>query len=96
MSKRNPVKRWSARRKQEVVLWLLRGESLDALSRETGQLRRCVHLRSSSPARSPSIDCPEKRLRVHLNSGIETRFSMAPPLDDHGHGALVTYSPRHP
>jgi transposase len=29
--------RWSARRKQEVVLRLLRGESLDALARETGQ-----------------------------------------------------------
>ncbi len=29
------VKRWSAKRKQEVVLRLLRGESLDTLSRET-------------------------------------------------------------
>jgi transposase-like protein len=29
--------RWSARRKQEVVMRLLRGESLDALARETGQ-----------------------------------------------------------
>ena len=37
MSKKTPVRRWSARRKQEVVLRLLRGESLDALSRETGQ-----------------------------------------------------------
>ena len=36
MSKQS-VKRWSAKRKQEVVLRLLRGESLDALSRETGQ-----------------------------------------------------------
>lgn len=31
------IKRWSAKRKQEVVLRLLKGESLDALSRETGQ-----------------------------------------------------------
>ncbi len=31
------VKRWSAKRKQAVVLRLLRGEGLDALSRETGQ-----------------------------------------------------------
>lgn len=31
------VKRWSAKRKQEVVLRLLRGEGLDELSRETGQ-----------------------------------------------------------
>ena len=36
MSKQS-VKRWSAKRKQEGVLRLLRGESLDALSRETGQ-----------------------------------------------------------
>ena len=32
-----PVKRWSAKRKQEVILRLLRGESLDVLSLETGQ-----------------------------------------------------------
>ncbi len=37
MSKQSSVKRWPARREQEVVLRLLRGESLDALSRETGQ-----------------------------------------------------------
>ncbi len=29
--------RWSARRKEEVVMRLLRGESLDALARECGQ-----------------------------------------------------------
>ena len=29
--------RWSARRKEEVVLRLMRGEGLDALARETGQ-----------------------------------------------------------
>ncbi|HZC14119.1 MAG TPA: helix-turn-helix domain-containing protein [Thermoleophilaceae bacterium] len=29
--------RWSAQRKEEVVLRLLRGESLDRLARETGQ-----------------------------------------------------------
>ena len=37
MSEKKGLKRWSAKRKQEVVLRLLRGESLDALSRETGQ-----------------------------------------------------------
>ena len=31
------VKRWTAKRKQEVVLRLLQGESLDGLARETGQ-----------------------------------------------------------
>lgn len=30
------VKRWSANRKKEVVLRLMRGESIDALSRELG------------------------------------------------------------
>ncbi len=34
------VKRWSAKRKQEVVLRLLRGERLDALSRETCQVQQ--------------------------------------------------------
>jgi hypothetical protein len=33
---RGAVKRWSAGRKREVVLRLLRGESIDALSRELG------------------------------------------------------------
>ncbi len=31
-----PVRRWSARRKQDVVLRLLSGESIDAVSREAG------------------------------------------------------------
>lgn len=31
-----PMQRWSAARKREVVLRLLRGESLDAVSREIG------------------------------------------------------------
>lgn len=35
--------RWSARRK-EVVLRLLRGETLDALARETGQAAGCDQL----------------------------------------------------
>ncbi|RMH23161.1 MAG: helix-turn-helix domain-containing protein [Gammaproteobacteria bacterium] len=37
MNEKKLPKRWSAKRKQEVVLRLLKGESLDALSRETGQ-----------------------------------------------------------
>jgi transposase-like protein len=36
MSGKSSRKRWSVKRKQEVVLRLLRGEGLDALSRETG------------------------------------------------------------
>lgn len=31
-----PMRRWSARRKQEVVLRLLTGEPIDAVSREVG------------------------------------------------------------
>jgi len=37
ISEKKQPRRWSAKRKQEVVLRLLRGESLDTLSRETGQ-----------------------------------------------------------
>ena len=36
MEEGNQVKRWTASRKIEVVLRLLKGESLDALSRELG------------------------------------------------------------
>jgi hypothetical protein len=36
MSKKSSVKRWSAKRKQEGVLRLLQGVSLDVSSRETG------------------------------------------------------------
>lgn len=43
--------RWSARRKEQVVLRLLRGESLDLLARESGQPAggSPVGGRSSSP-----------------------------------------------
>ena len=34
MSEKKGLKRWSARRKQEVVLRLLRGGSVDALDRD--------------------------------------------------------------
>ena len=36
MEEGNQIKRWTASRKKEVVLRILRGESLDALSRELG------------------------------------------------------------
>jgi hypothetical protein len=36
MAAGKPIQRWSAARKREVVLRLLRGESLDAVSREIG------------------------------------------------------------
>jgi hypothetical protein len=36
MEKQDQYKRWTASRKMEVVLRLLRGESLDSLSRELG------------------------------------------------------------
>ncbi len=46
-----PGQRWSAGRKREVVLRLLRGESLDALSREVGveiyRLEDCPCARSA-------------------------------------------------
>ena len=45
------VKRWSASRKKEVVLRLLRGESVDALSREVGvEIYRLEHWREQALA----------------------------------------------
>jgi len=40
-----PKQRWSVRRKREVVLRLLRGEPLDAVSREVGvEVYRGIHV----------------------------------------------------
>ena len=45
------VRRWSAGRKREVVLRLLRGESIDALSREFGvEIYRLEHWRERALA----------------------------------------------
>ena len=44
-----PSQRWSVRRKREVVLRLLRGEPLDALSREVGvEVYRLEHWRDKA------------------------------------------------
>ena len=64
MSKRT-VMRWSAKRKQEVVLRLLRGESLNALNWETGQLasvlsgRRDEFLEGGVAAQKRRTDAPK-------------------------------------
>src|SRR5215210_7906665 len=50
--------RWSARRKQEVVLRLLRGESLDALARETGQAAGTI-----SGWREAFLECGQEGLK---------------------------------
>lgn len=57
-----PGQRWSAGRKREVVLRLLRGESLDALSRELGvELYRLEEWRdvsslSGAPRRASQVE----------------------------------------
>jgi len=55
------VKRWSAGRKKQAVLRLLRGESMDALSRELA-VRRSTGWRTGSPLRVclqvPGFRCP--------------------------------------
>ena len=56
------VKRWSAKRKQEVVLRLLRGESLDALSRETGQPASVL-----SQWRDEFLECGIAALKRHTD-----------------------------
>ncbi len=50
--------RWSARRKEQVVLRLLRGESLDLLARETGQpATRGRRMRHAHPTTTRSSGC---------------------------------------
>ena len=43
-----PGQRWSASRKRDVVLRLLHGEPLDAVSREVGVCERFIPLRAGS------------------------------------------------
>ena len=59
--------RWSLKRKQEVVLRILRGESLDALSREFGlEIYRLEEWR--------------ERALVGMEEGLRERFSQDPAV----------------
>ena len=57
------VKRWNARRKQEVVMRLMRGESVDKVSREVG-----IEIYRLEEWRSRAIDGMENALRERGNN----------------------------
>lgn len=64
--------RWSAGRKREVVLRLLRGESVDALSRELGvEIYRLEQWRESALA---GID---ESLKTRQNDPVQAELSQA-------------------
>src|SRR4051794_16699979 len=64
--------RWSARRKQEVVLRLLRGESLDALARETGQAAGVI-----SSWREAFLDAGQEGLKTRPQPVEDRRLADA-------------------
>ena len=80
-----PGQRWSAERKREVVLRLVQGESLDALSRELGvELGRLEEWRdvislSGAPRRSGEMEKvfqPSAKLRIRLEGSHSGLFRV--------------------
>lgn len=73
-------RRWSARRKAEVVLRLLRGESLDALARETRQPAsrisewRDSFLAGGEQAMKTRVDDPEHQAVVEDRRRLQAKI----------------------
>lgn len=66
------VKRWTATRKIEVVLRLLRGESLEALSRELG-----IEIYLLEEWRSKAIQGMESGLKARVEDPLEEELDKA-------------------
>lgn len=66
------VKRWTASRKIEVVLRLLRGESLDALSRELG-----IEVYLLEEWRSKALQGMESGLKARVEDPLEVELDKA-------------------
>ena len=66
------VKRWTASRKIEVVLRLLRGESLDALSRELG-----VEIYLLEEWRTKALQGMESGLKARAEDPLEAELDKA-------------------
>jgi transposase len=66
------VKRWTASRKIEVVLRILRGESLDALSRELG-----VEIYLLEEWRTKALHGMESGLKVRIEDPLEQELNQA-------------------
>jgi hypothetical protein len=66
------VKRWTASRKMEVVMRMLRGESLDALSRELG-----VEVYVLEEWRSKALQGMEFGLKARMNDPLQEELDHA-------------------
>ena len=66
------VKRWTASRKIEVVLRLLRGESLDALSRELG-----LEIYLLEEWRTKALQGMESGLKARVEDPLEAELDKA-------------------
>jgi transposase len=67
-----PNERWSVRRKREVVLRLLRGEPLEALSREVG-----VEIYRLEQWREKALSGIEEALRDRTGDPLQTELDAA-------------------
>jgi len=67
-----PKERWSARRKREVVLRLLRGEPADALSRELG-----VEIYRLEQWREKALGGIDEALRDRTGDPLQTELDAA-------------------
>jgi transposase-like protein len=72
MEEGGQVKRWTAARKIEVVLRILRGESLDALSRELG-----VEVYLLEEWRSKALQGMESGLKVRIEDPLQQELDQA-------------------
>ena len=76
----SPPRRWSARRKAEIVLRLMRGESLDALARETCQPASRVSewrdsfLAGGEQAMKARVDDPEHEALAEDRRRLEAKI----------------------
>lgn len=67
-----PNQRWSARRKREVVLRLLRGEPLDAVSREVG-----VEVYRLEPWRNQALLGIDQALKDRTGDPLQSELDQA-------------------
>ncbi len=72
MEESGQVKRWTAARKIEVVLRVLRGESLDTLSRELG-----VEVYLLEEWRSKAIQGMEAGLKIRIEDPLQQELNQA-------------------
>ncbi|MCB1119626.1 MAG: IS3 family transposase [Chlamydiia bacterium] len=70
--KNQTPKRWSARKKTEIIVRLMHGEKIDDISRETG-----VEIGRLEDWKNEAIGNVEKGFRRRVNDPIHTELSQA-------------------